>query len=261
MVRTAIAGIGGAMGQVFAQLIAQSEDFTLSGATASPNSHLLGQEVAANVIITDNVALACKGADVFIDFTIPKATMNALPQIVSTDCKAIIIGTTGFEPEQEKEIATYSNSLKIVKSGNFSLGVNLLAGFVKLAAQALDEDWDIEIIEAHHRRKIDAPSGTALLLGKAAALGRKKTLEQLRTPAREGIIGARERGKIGFSAIRGGAIIGEHDVRFESDSESLILAHRAHDRSIFAKGALKAATWSIKQENGIYSMADVLGFE
>lgn len=260
MIKVAIAGIGGAMGQVFARLIETSTEFTLAGATEAPNSSLSGKELAPKVFVTENVASACENADVFIDFTVPKATMAALPQIVNTDCSAIIIGTTGFEADQEEEIAAYSERLKIVRSGNFSLGVNLLAGFVKLAANALDDDWDIEIIEAHHRRKIDAPSGTALLLGKAAALGREMPFEKLRTPAREGITGARERGKIGFSAIRGGAIIGEHDVRFESDSESLILTHKAHDRTIFAKGALKAAAWVQDKETGLYSMADVLGF-
>ncbi len=261
MTRIAISGYGGAMGQTFARLIENSDEFTLTGATEAPNSPRLGEKINDNVFVTDDVAKACENADVFIDFTIPKATMAALPKIAQTNCKAVIIGTTGFEDAQNHEIATYSDGLKIVKSGNFSLGVNLLAGFVKLAAGALDEAWDIEIIEAHHRRKIDAPSGTALLLGDAAAKGRGKSLETLRTPAREGINGAREIGKIGFCAIRGGAIIGEHDVRFESDSESLILSHKAHDRSIFAKGALKAAKWAINQPNGIYSMANVLGFE
>lgn len=260
MIKVAIAGIGGAMGQVFARLIETSTEFTLAGATEAPNSELLGKEAASKIIITDDVASACESADVFIDFTIPRATVAALPQICRTACKAAIIGTTGFEANHEIEITKFADRLKIVKSGNFSLGVNLLAGFVKLAANALDDDWDIEIIEAHHRRKIDAPSGTALLLGKAAASGREKMFEELRTPAREGITGARERGKIGFSAIRGGAIIGEHDVRFESDSESLILTHKAHDRTIFAKGALKAAAWVQDKEAGLYSMADVLGF-
>jgi 4-hydroxy-tetrahydrodipicolinate reductase len=130
---------------------------------------------------------------------------------------------------------------------------------VERAAAILGEDWDIEIIEAHHRRKIDAPSGTAILLGEAAAKSRGGNLSKLRLPAREGITGARPQGGIGFSAIRGGSIIGEHDVRFESDSESIILTHKAHDRSIFAKGAIAAAKWAIGQKNGLYDMGDVLG--
>lgn len=264
--KIAIAGIMGRMGQVLANMIAHDGRFALVGGTATPHSAALGKNIAdaLNLInvhgtITQNVADACKDADVFIDFTAPKATIAALEQIVTTNCKGIIIGTTGFEPHENELVQSYQDRLAIVKSGNFSLGVNLLANLVEKAARALSDDWDIEIIEAHHKKKVDAPSGTALLLGDSAAKGRNDTLENLRLAVREGITGARPIGGIGFSAIRGGTIIGEHDVRFESDNESIILTHRAQDRSIFARGALEAAIFAKKQENGLYNMKDVLG--
>jgi 4-hydroxy-tetrahydrodipicolinate reductase len=264
--KVAIAGIMGRMGQVLANLCAHDGRFLLVGGTEAPNNAAMGKKIgdALNLInvsgvITDNVEQACQNADVFIDFTAPKASLSALAGIVNTNCKAVIIGTTGFDDAQNQEAISYSDKLAIVKSGNYSLGVNLLAGLVKIAAQKLRDDWDIEIIEAHHKKKVDAPSGTALLLGDAAAAGRGKNLADLRLPMREGITGARPQGGIGFNAIRGGTIIGEHDVRFESEMESLILTHRAQDRSIFAKGALEAAIWAKKQNNGLYNMNDVLG--
>lgn len=267
-IKTIIAGASGAMGRTLLDLSAADSRFLLVGATDRHDSPLFGKDLSELVSpgvpaasIGDNPAIVAQTGDVFIDFTSPKATLAALAALKSTSVKVVIIGTTGFEASQSEEIATYANDFVIIKSGNFSLGVNLIAGFVKKAASVLGEDWDIEIIEAHHRRKVDAPSGTALLLGAAAADGRNKELSQIRTPAREGITGARQKGSIGFSAIRGGGIIGEHDVRFESDSESLILTHRAHDRSIFAKGALASAVWGMAQQNGLYDMADVLGLK
>ena len=264
--KIAIAGIMGRMGQVLANMIAHDGRFSLVGGTEAPHSAAIGKNIAealnlinAHGVITQSVAEACKDADVFIDFTAPKATLAALEQIVTTNCKGVIIGTTGFEPHENKLAQSYKDRLAIVKSGNFSLGVNLLANLVEIAARTLSDDWDIEIIEAHHKRKVDAPSGTALLLGESAAKGRNDTLENLRLAVREGITGARPTGGIGFSAIRGGTIIGEHDVRFESDNESIILTHRAQDRSIFAKGALEAAIFAKKQPNGLYNMKDVLG--
>lgn len=262
----AIAGVMGAMGRSLANLVAHDGRFRLVGATESPNSAALEKNLsdALSLInvsceITKDVTKACKDAKVYIDFTAPIATMNALEALQNTDCKAIVIGTTGFTKEQEEKIKEYAKTMTIVKSGNYSLGVNVLAGLVKKAAAILGDDWDIEVIEAHHRRKVDAPSGTALMLGDEAAQGRGKPLEDVRTPAREGITGARVKGSIGFSAIRGGGIIGEHDVRFETDSESLVLSHKAWDRSIFAKGALEAALWAINQPAGLYDMHDVLG--
>ena len=148
---------------------------------------------------------------------------------------------------------------RIIRAGNMSLGVNLLVGLTRKVAAALGEDWDIEVIEAHHRHKVDAPSGTALMLGEAAAEGRGQSLAELRTPAREGLTGARERGSIGFSAIRGGDVVGEHDVIFAADGERVVLRHLATDRAIFARGALRAALWGQDKGPGEYDMDDVLG--
>lgn len=257
-INIAVAGISGAMGRIIADTCAHDEAIEIVGALDRPNSPLIGSKEQA-IKITADAASACANADVLIDFTTPEATISNLKALESTSLKAVIIGTTGFTPAQNEEIARFANHFIIVKSGNFSLGMNLLAHLVNRAAKILGENWDIEIVEAHHRRKIDAPSGTAILLGEAAAIGRGKTLGELRLPIREGISGARQLGGIGFSAIRGGSIIGEHDVRFESDSESIILTHKAHDRSIFAKGAISAAKWAIGQKNGLYGMGDVLG--
>ncbi|KAF0113822.1 MAG: dihydrodipicolinate reductase [Hyphomonadaceae bacterium] len=247
-IKVAISGISGAMGRTIAGICASDASFEIVGALDRPDSPLIGTKESA-ITINADAKIACANADVLIDFTTPMASINALKAIQNTNVKAVIIGTTGFTAAQNDDI----------KSGNFSLGVNLLAGLVARAAAILGDDWDIEIVEAHHRRKIDAPSGTAILLGEAAAKGRGGDLSKLRLPAREGITGARPQGGIGFSAIRGGSLIGEHDVRFESDSESIILTHKAHDRSIFAKGAIAAAKWAIGQKNGLYDMGDVLG--
>ena len=265
-IKIAIAGASGYMGQTLLRLCSAAKDIKIVGASDAPNSAYIGKDIGEiigvkpfGIPVRDDVSSVCENADVFIDFTIPAATISALEKIATTKTQAIIIGTTGLDDAQNTIVAEFAKTKTIVKSGNFSLGVNLLANLVKKAAQTLGDDWDIEIIEAHHRRKIDAPSGTALLLGNAAAEGRGKALGDIRTPAREGITGARQSGAIGFSAIRGGAIIGEHDVRFESDSESVILTHKAHDRNVFAKGALVAASWALNQSTGLYSMKDVLG--
>ncbi|MEK7661594.1 MAG: 4-hydroxy-tetrahydrodipicolinate reductase [Pseudomonadota bacterium] len=256
-IKVAISGISGAMGRTIAGICASDASFEIVGALDRPDSPLIGTKESA-ITINADAKIACANADMLIDFTTPMASLNALKAIQNTNVKAVIIGTTGFTAAQNDEIAQFAERFVIVKSGNFSLGVNLLAGLVARAAAILGDDWDIEIVEAHHRRKIDAPSGTAILLGEAAAKGRGSDLSKLRLPAREGITGARLQGGIGFSAIRGGSIIGEHDVRFESDSESIILTHKAHDRSIFAKGAIAAAKWAIRQKNGLYDMGDVL---
>lgn len=255
-IKVTIAGASGFMGQTLLRLAGEN-GFDIVGATDKQDGAELGQYNQIKVLA--NVVEACKDCDAFIDFSTPAATISALKALKTTSTKVVIIGTTGFSAAENETIAEYANDFVIVKSGNFSLGVNILAKLVRQAAKALGEDWDIEITEAHHRRKVDAPSGTALLLGEAAAYGRAKSLEDVRIAMREGNHGARPIGGIGFSSIRGGSIIGEHDVRFESDSESISLGHTAHDRSIFAKGALAAAKWAITQKNGLYDMGDVLG--
>ena len=199
--------------------------------------------------------------DVVIDFSTAEASVALAKQCAARGGPALVIGSTGFSPEQEAEIAAAAEKIAIVRSGNFSLGVNILIGLVEHAALRLDAaDWDIEITEAHHRKKVDAPSGTALMLGEAAAAGRDADLSELRSKPYDGVSGEREPGKIGFSSIRAGGIVGEHTVLFASDDEVISLSHSAIDRSLFAKGAVAAAAWVRSRRPGLYDMQDVLGF-
>lgn len=266
-IKIAIAGIMGNMGRSLANICAHDGRFLIVGGTEAPNSAAIGKPIndALNLLnasgdISANVTEACKDADIYIDFTIPKVTLDALSKLAQTKVKGLIIGTTGFNDEENQSFDEYAKHFAIVKTGNFSLGVNLLSRLVEIAAKTLSSNWDIEIVEAHHRRKIDAPSGTAILLGDAAAKGREGDLNNLKLKLRDGITGPRPNGGIGFSAIRGGTIIGEHDVRFEGESESIILTHKAQDRSIFANGAIEAAAWLKNKPAGLYNMKDVLGF-
>ncbi|WP_339914696.1 4-hydroxy-tetrahydrodipicolinate reductase [uncultured Brevundimonas sp.] len=199
--------------------------------------------------------------DVVIDFSTPDASIALARACAERGGPAMVIGSTGFTEAQEAELAGISEKIAIVRSGNFSLGVNILIGLVEHAAQRLDAaDWDIEVLEAHHRRKVDAPSGTALMLGAAAASGRGHDLATLRTAPNDGLTGEREVGKIGFASLRAGGIVGDHTVMFASEDEVLTLNHSAIDRSLFAKGAVAAAAWVRSRGPGLYDMQDVLGF-
>lgn len=199
--------------------------------------------------------------DVVIDFSTPESSVELARACAARGGPALVIGSTGLSPEQDAEILKAAETVAIVRSGNFSLGVNILIGLVEHAALRLDaRDWDIEITEAHHRRKVDAPSGTALMLGEAAASGRNADLDDVRAAPWDGITGARESGRIGFSSIRAGGIIGDHTVLFASDDEVLTLSHSAIDRSLFARGAVAAAAWVRSRKPGLYDMQDVLGF-
>jgi 4-hydroxy-tetrahydrodipicolinate reductase len=263
--KLAIAGVAGRMGRQLASAAVEA-GHTLTGASEAPGSDALGAPLSNlvhgapdDVQPQSDVAKAARGADVWIDFTRPGATLEALKHLKSAGVKAVVIGTTGFDAAQEAEIAEAAGELAIVKAGNFSLGVNLLCALTKRAAESLGEDWDIEILETHHRRKVDAPSGTALMLGDAAAAGRGADLKTLRQAPYDGPDAAREAGKIGFSVRRSGGVIGEHEVTFGSEKEVLTLAHSALDRSVFAHGALAAARWALRQPAGLYDMNDVLG--
>lgn len=199
--------------------------------------------------------------DVVIDFSTPEASVALARQAAERGAPALVIGSTGFTPEQEAALAAAAETVAIVRSGNFSLGVNILIGLVEHAAQRLDaRDWDIEVLETHHRRKADAPSGTALMLGEAAANGRGADLDDLKTPPYDGLTGERQPGRIGFASLRAGGVVGEHTVLFASDDETLTLSHSAIDRSLFAKGAVAAAAWVRNRRPGLYDMQDVLGF-
>ena len=260
-----ITGVSGRMGQMLARLVAESDKLRLVGAVERPGSPWIGRDLGEamggqpnGVIVTDDAVGAIAKAQAVIDFTTPKATV-AFAELAAQARAVHVIGTTGLEAEDLAAISRAARHAPIIRAGNMSLGVNLLMGLTRRVAAALGTDWDIEIVEAHHRHKVDAPSGTALMLGEAAAEGRGETLDALRTPAREGITGPRREGSIGFSAIRGGDIVGEHDVIFATAGERVILRHVATDRAIFARGALRAALWGQDKGPGEYDMADVLG--
>lgn len=231
----------------------------------------MGRAVSAALDARDDVVVAARfdrgetpdlsRCDVVIDFSTPEASVELAEACAAAGGPALVIGSTGFSPEQLQAIERASAAVAIVRSGNFSLGINILIGLVERAAQRLDaRDWDVEVLEAHHRRKVDAPSGTALMLGEAAARGRGAVLEDVRAAAREGVGTARKTGEIGFAALRAGGIIGEHSVLFASDDETITLSHSAVDRSLFARGAVAAASWVRARAPGLYDMQDVLGF-
>jgi len=263
--RVVIAGAGGRMGRTLIHAVAATKGLTLAGAVDAAGSAAIGRDagelagVGPNGIkVTSDVAPLLQRADGLIEFTIPAATLT-LAELTAAAGIVHVIGTTGHSAEEDAVIAKAANRATIVKSGNMSLGVNLLAALTKRVAQTLDADYDIEIVEMHHNKKIDAPSGTALMLGRAAAEGRAIDLAKHAKRGRDGITGARHEGDIGFAALRGGTVVGEHTVIFAGPSERLELTHRAEDRMIFARGALHAALWARRQKPGLYSMADVLG--
>ena len=262
----AIAGAGGRMGRALVRAATDDPRFVVCGGTERSDGQFLGIDlgalagVAPLMMNTSGAAnLAADKAEIWIDFTAPAATIAALDALAGTPVKGAVIGTTGLSATQEGQVAAHAKRIAIVRSGNFSLGVTLLAALVEQAAQRLGPEWDIEVTEAHHRRKVDAPSGTALLLGEAAAHGRNVKLKDARLPPHDGITGERKPGGIGFSAIRGGGIVGEHDVRFIAEREVITLSHQALDRAVFADGALAAAHWVSGKPPGLYSMRDVLG--
>jgi len=262
--RVVIAGAGGRMGRTLIHAVAASKGLTLAGAVEAPGAAVIGRDAGElaglgpnGIKVTSDVALLLKQADGLIEFVIPAATL-ALAELTAAAGLVHIIGTTGHSAEEDAVIAEAASRAKIVKSGNFSMGVNLLAALTKRVAKTLNDDYDIEILEMHHNKKIDAPSGTALMLGRAAAAGRGIDLAQHSERGRDGMTGARTPGDIGFASLRGGTVVGEHTVTFAGPAERVELTHRAEDRMIFARGALHAALWARTQKPGLYSMADVL---
>lgn len=261
----AVAGAAGRMGR---QLIAAglAANHKITGGTEAAESANLSQDLGALAGVkaiglkpVTDVVNAAANASVWIDFTVPAATLAALESLRHTAVHAVVIGTTGFTAEQEEAIAQAGKHFAIVKAGNFSLGVNLMTALTKIAAESLGPEWDIEILETHHRRKVDAPSGTALMLGEAAAEGRGQPLADLRQAPYDGPSAKRETGKIGFAVRRMGDVIGQHEATFGSEKELLTIGHTALDRSVFAEGAIEAARWAAKAEPGYYNMEDVLG--
>ncbi len=260
-----VTGASGRMGQMLIQTIAASDAARLVGAVERAGHDWVGRDAgeamggpALGVTVTDDPLEAFARAQAVIDFTAPAATVEFAKLAAQARC-CHVIGTTGMTDEDIAQLEPCARHAVIVRAGNMSLGVNLLVQLTKRVAAALDEDFDIEVIEGHHRHKVDAPSGTALMLGEAAAEGRGVALADVADRGRDGITGARKRGDIGFTAIRGGDIVGEHDVLFAADGERIVLRHLATDRAIFARGALKAALWGQDKAPGAYDMVDVLG--
>lgn len=260
-----ITGASGRMGQMLIRTVLDSDKARLVGVVDRMGHDWIGRDVGTamggpevGITVTDEPLEAFAKAQAVIDFTAPAATV-AFAELAAQARAVHVIGTTGFAPEDLAKIDAAAHHAVVVRAGNMSLGVNLLVGLTQRVAASLGVDWDIDVVEAHHKHKVDAPSGTALMLGEAAAAGRGKSLEELQDMDRLSRRSARPEGSIGFSAIRGGDVVGEHDVIFATPGERIVLRHLATDRSIFARGALTAALWGQDQAPGAYDMMDVLG--
>src|ERR1700710_2229297 len=263
--RLIVAGAGGRMGRALTRVISETPGAVLTGALEAPGSELLGKDAGVLAGLPENgVKLSADlwslpaNADGILDFTVPGATI-ANVAIAAERGLVHIIGTTGLSASDDAVIKSVTSRAVVVQSGNMSLGVNLLAALVKRVAASLDESFDIEIVEMHHKSKIDAPSGTAFLLGEAAAAGRGVDLHTHSARGRDGHTGARRQGDIGFAALRGGTVTGDHSVIFAGAMERIVLSHHAEDRTMFAQGAVKAALWAHGKKPGFYTMTDVLG--
>ncbi len=253
-------GVAGALGRM-GRAVAAATEARPGLALAALFDHVgaEGAQVDGRTLVSRDQALGL--CDIVVDFTVGSASAQLAQAAAARGGPALVIGSTGLSDADEATVREAAGRIAIVKSGNFSLGVNVLIGLVAQAAAMLgSKDYDIEIFEAHHRRKIDAPSGTALMLGEAAAAGRKGSLRALEERARDGLTGPRREGAIGFSVSRGGGIVGEHSVIFAAEDEILTLSHSARDRSLFARGAVEAAAWLAGRPAGLYDMQDVLGF-
>ena len=265
MTAVAILGAAGRMGRTLIERVAAAEDLRLVGATVRADSEWIGRDAGdiagcgcLDVALTDAPGDAAAAAAVVVDFTLPDALEANLAAAMAAGTP-VVIGTTGVDAAGEKAIRRASAQIPIVYAANYSSGVTLLRRLVQTAAAALGDDYDVEIMEAHHRDKRDAPSGTAWALGESVARGRGVRLEDYAIQARDGIVGERPAGAIGFQALRGGDIVGEHTVMLAGDGERLELTHRASSRATFARGALRAARWAVERPAGLYDMDDVLG--
>lgn len=263
--KIAVVGAGGRMGQMLARAVQEHPGAMLSGVTERAGHDWIGQDlgeamggVANGVTVSDDPLEVFAATEAVIDFTAPAATLEFAKLAAQARC-VHVIGTTGMMDDQIAALEPAARHAVIVRAGNMSLGVNLLTAVTRQVAQALGAEYDIEVVEMHHRHKVDAPSGTALMLGEAAAEGRKVSLSDVQDRGRDGMTGARNPGDIGFAALRGGDVIGDHDVIFAGPGERIILRHVATDRTLFAKGAVSAALWGRGRKPGHYTMKDVLG--
>jgi 4-hydroxy-tetrahydrodipicolinate reductase len=263
--KLAVMGAAGRMGRELVRTIQATEGCVVAAAIEVAGSPALGADAGVlagigelGVPVTDDALEAVARVDGILDFTVPRASVE-IAGLAANARIVHVMGTTGFGEADEAAIRAAARHATIVKAGNMSLGVNLLVALTRKVAEALDEDFDIEVVEMHHRHKIDAPSGTALMLGEAAAQGRKIPLKDRSVRSRDGHTGARRRGDIGFATLRGGNVVGEHSVVFAADGERIVLSHIATDRGIFARGAVKAALWGRGKGPGLFGMSDVLG--
>jgi 4-hydroxy-tetrahydrodipicolinate reductase len=260
-----VVGCGGRMGRMLVAEIAATEGCTVAGGSEAPNSGYINQDIGEiaglgriGIPIGETVDKLIRDSDVVLEFTSPAATAEHAALAAGLG-KAMVVGTTGLSAEQGDVVREAARSIPIVWAPNMSLGINVLLSVVEEVARRLGPDWDIEIMEMHHRGKVDAPSGTALALGRAAAAGREVALEAVEQRARDGITGPRRRGDIGFAALRGGDTTGDHHVIFAGAGERLELSHRATTRAIYAKGAVRAARWVVGRPAGLYGLKEVLG--
>ncbi len=263
-IAVSIPGCNGRMGKTLLRLILESSKYKIASATCLPNENEIGIDIGffagknkINKEIKSEPMSLFQNSNVLIDFTAPDATMFHAKECYKNNMP-IVIGTTGLNVDQENELRFFSKKIPIVYSANFSIGVTLLSQLVSNATKTLGVGWDIEVLEMHHKHKVDSPSGTALLLGKSAADARKQKLSNVKSISRDGLVGKRNSDEIGFAVLRGGDVVGEHSVLFCNSGERIELAHKATDRSIFASGALRASYWAASAEPGFYSLADVL---
>lgn len=260
LINICIVGAEGRMGRTLINQIAQNPQLQLVGAITHKNSPMLGSVIAPTILLSDNLNSVINQSDIIIDFSHPESTLNTLECASIANC-AVVIGTTGFTDSQKNEISVYSNTIPVFFAANMSVGINLMYALLVTATRALGNSADIEIIEMHHRNKIDSPSGTALKMGEIIAETLHRDLKAHAIFGRLGQDGPRDQKTIGFATLRGGDVIGDHTAIFADIGERIEITHKATDRSTFAQGALRAATWLLNQPPGLYGMNHVLGFD
>lgn len=267
MVRVAVTGAIGRMGKMLIEALSLSDEAELSAAIVLPDSSLIGADAgelaglgANGIKVVGDLGAVMNDFDVLIDFTAPAATLRNA-ELCASHAKGMVVGTTGFDAQQEQALQAYSTRLALCKAANFSTGVNVCLNLLEKAAAALGDDYDVEIFEAHHRHKVDAPSGTALAMGESVASALGRDLRSVAIYGREGQTGAREQDTIGFATVRGGDVVGDHSVMFLGEGERIEISHKASSRMSFARGAVRAASWLASQSPGFYDMRDVLNLK